>query len=161
MIALGYVTCFGAGIWQLVIAFQEGLTEGLLWMFLPFYALYYLVTRWDTCRFAFLTNLGGVACILFGALLSITALDSIIEDEPGAQQDAEVPIDVSPEAEIGAFPYSKIRVRCGESGRIPDNTDVPGTQTDSAKRDPSGWHMKWKHKTVQLDVKQGPDLTDS
>src|SRR5262249_55975817 len=45
----------------LIVAFNESLICGLLSMFMPFYGLYYLITRWDRCRGWFLTSLAGFA----------------------------------------------------------------------------------------------------
>lgn len=35
------------GIWILILAFEEDILCGLLFLFLPFYALYYVVDRWE------------------------------------------------------------------------------------------------------------------
>ena len=49
----------------LVLAFQESAACGLMVLFVPFYALFYLFTRWETQRPPFVLNLSMiVTCIL-------------------------------------------------------------------------------------------------
>lgn len=43
----------------LIVPFQESVLCGLLSMFVPFYGLHYLITRWDRCRGWFLTSMAG------------------------------------------------------------------------------------------------------
>lgn len=57
------------GIGMLVVPFRESVVCGLLYLFLPFYALYYLITRWQDMRPWFLTSLSGVGLAVVSALL--------------------------------------------------------------------------------------------
>ena len=55
----GWAAVIAFSIWLLVIAFQEDVLQGLLSLFVPFYVLYYVITRWETCKNPFLFWLGG------------------------------------------------------------------------------------------------------
>jgi len=53
-------------LWLLAIAFQEDAFQGLLFLFLPFYAFYYLVTRWGECRPPFMLCIVSLVSLLAG-----------------------------------------------------------------------------------------------
>lgn len=54
----------------LVLAFQESIGCGLMVLFVPFYAVYYLITRWETQRPPFVLNLSMTVAVL---LTSVSA----------------------------------------------------------------------------------------
>lgn len=66
---IGFVISFGAGIWLLVIPFKESALQGLLCMFVPFYALYYLLTHFDEMWKPFVLQL--LATLMFGGSLGL------------------------------------------------------------------------------------------
>ncbi len=70
LMVAGYGTTLVCGIWMLVIAFQEGVVQGLLYLFVPFYAIYYLITRWEQCKKPFLYSLAGVGVAIVGVLIA-------------------------------------------------------------------------------------------
>jgi hypothetical protein len=45
----------------LASAFEEDVTCGLMWIFVPFYSVFFTLTRWDTVGRYFLTFVGGIA----------------------------------------------------------------------------------------------------
>ena len=49
MLGIGILITNITAIWVLVIAFKEDVTAGLLSLFLPFYPIYYVATRWSKC----------------------------------------------------------------------------------------------------------------
>ena len=53
---------------MLVLPFQESAACGLMCMFVPFYALYYLITRWDTMRGPFLSGLAAYGIVVLTAI---------------------------------------------------------------------------------------------
>lgn len=55
---------FAGGIWLLTIAFKEDIVQGLVYLFVPFYALYYLISRWENCKPAFLLCMAAAAALL-------------------------------------------------------------------------------------------------
>ena len=62
---VAFVLSTVGGIWLLVQAFQEDVTQGLLTLFVPFYAIYYTATRWAaTWRATTLYLLGAAAGIV-------------------------------------------------------------------------------------------------
>jgi len=74
-----------AFIWFLKISFGESAACGLMFLFLPFYSLYYLISRWPEMKRPFLINLigGGVylyALMITGVVISKAALQP---GEPG------------------------------------------------------------------------------
>jgi len=50
-----------SGLHTLVLAFQESAVCGFMVLFVPFYALFYLITRWDQQRVPFTVNLSMTA----------------------------------------------------------------------------------------------------
>lgn len=69
-VVIGYLVLLVGGVWFLIIAFSDNVMQGLLCLFVPFYSLLYLITNWDTCKGAFLTQLGGWLMIVVTAVLS-------------------------------------------------------------------------------------------
>ncbi|GAB5406109.1 MAG: hypothetical protein Aurels2KO_43400 [Aureliella sp.] len=81
ILVLYFVVSMVGGIWLIVVAFQEDAVQGLLYLFLPFYALFYLITRWDTCRAPFMlciVSLVSVICSVFGMLIGTVILGLIV-----------------------------------------------------------------------------------
>ena len=77
MAIIGAVLLFGGwllsligGIMILVVAFKESVGQGLLSLFIPFYVLYYVFTRWEACKKGFLLNVGGVVGVILGTVLA-------------------------------------------------------------------------------------------
>lgn len=70
----------------MVDAFREELVCGLLYLFLPFYAFYYLVTRWEQQKSAFLMSLCG-SLLIFGFAFTLPAIQAVRNIE--RQQDQE------------------------------------------------------------------------
>ncbi|MEO6807686.1 MAG: hypothetical protein ABI353_01050, partial [Isosphaeraceae bacterium] len=64
-------------IWGLVLSFMESALCGLLYLFLPFYGLYYIITRWDEMRRPVLLNLAGAGLLLATAITSSLAFPAI------------------------------------------------------------------------------------
>ena len=76
MAALGMLLTVGGGIASfvgsvaiLIVAFKESVGQGFLNLIVPFYALYYLVTRWEACKKGFLLNVGGGVAVVLGMVL--------------------------------------------------------------------------------------------
>ena len=44
------IVAFLSGIWLLIIAFSEDILCGCLFLILPFYQIFYIITRWSKCR---------------------------------------------------------------------------------------------------------------
>ena len=67
--AIGSVIAIVGGIWIVVIAFQDSVLWGLLCLFIPCVALYYVITHWEKTKKPFLIEVvGGVICAV-GSLL--------------------------------------------------------------------------------------------
>jgi len=79
VVAFGLM-CYGS-LGMIVIPFCESVSCGLMNLFVPFYGLYYLVTRQDAMKGAFLANLSGVAIML---AMSIT-LPAVVAARRAAQ----------------------------------------------------------------------------
>lgn len=67
---IGGLTSFVANIRSLIVAFREDAMCGLAYLFVPFYSLYHLITRWDEHKDPFMMAITGAFIILFpmGAL---------------------------------------------------------------------------------------------
>ena len=67
---LAWVIAMVAGIWLVVIAFRERALHGILVLLVPFYAVYYAVTRWDRCATPFILALVSQVNLLTGIVLT-------------------------------------------------------------------------------------------
>jgi hypothetical protein len=82
-------------IWFAVIAFRESTSQGLLCLFVPFYAIYYTIKRWSHVKKIFFVYLVGVVVLIVGLVGSCTQLVGEIEPviaqfmEAGQARDAE------------------------------------------------------------------------
>ncbi|MCU0878596.1 MAG: hypothetical protein MUF06_12495 [Pirellulaceae bacterium] len=66
IIVVGWLVSFYSGLRILIIAFQEGILHGVLYLLLPFYPLIFIIMHWDKCGGYFLMNLAGGVFILVG-----------------------------------------------------------------------------------------------
>lgn len=64
LVLCGLIMMVSGGIWAIVNAFRESVFCGVLYMFIPLYGLYYLVTRWDHMARPFTTYLVGLLILL-------------------------------------------------------------------------------------------------
>ncbi len=58
-IFIGYLIVLGTCGWIIVLAFRESALYGLLFTLVPFYSLYYIITRWDRVKEPALIHLVG------------------------------------------------------------------------------------------------------
>jgi hypothetical protein len=58
-----------AAVWQVVLPFQESTACGLMFIFVPFYGLYYTLSRWDAMKGPFFAA--------FGAILLVVGLSAL------------------------------------------------------------------------------------
>jgi hypothetical protein len=56
----GVLISAATGLWMLVIPFRESFVCGLLYVFVPIYWFYYLISRWHKTRRTTLWHLGGI-----------------------------------------------------------------------------------------------------
>ncbi|QWP76583.1 hypothetical protein J5226_23890 [Lysobacter sp. K5869] len=70
LLVLGIVVSLVAGIWLLVVAFRENVWWGLGSLLLSPVALVFVILHWQQAKKPFLINLGGLALVIAGALLS-------------------------------------------------------------------------------------------
>jgi hypothetical protein len=69
-VIVGLIMMLVGGIGLVVVAFQESVACGLLYLFCPFYSLYYLITRWENTKRFFLISCGGwLMVVALGLLL--------------------------------------------------------------------------------------------
>ena len=66
-------------IWFAVTAFRESTSQGLLCLFIPFYAIYYAITRWSRTKKFFLIYLVGVVILIVGLAGSCTQIMGDVE----------------------------------------------------------------------------------
>ena len=70
----GWLASAVGGIMILEAAFRESVGQGFLSILVPFYAIYYVATRWDDCKKGFLINVAGVAGVIIGTLFGAGAV---------------------------------------------------------------------------------------
>ena len=73
-----------------VVAFNDETKEGLLYLFAPFYALYYISKRWDKMRDPAGWIGSGAACMLFGVTIGAMAVTAALDGGNDAGKDAPV-----------------------------------------------------------------------
>jgi hypothetical protein len=117
MIGLGGMVSGGAGIWIVVIAFQDDTLQGVLTLLVPFYLVYYAITRWDTSKFAFLTYVAGAAVGLCGLGLGAFLINKGVEAIKEAQQ--QLNADVGKPIDLGVRGDTVL----GDFGGISDDSD--------------------------------------
>ena len=70
----GWLASLVGGIMILVEAFKESTGQGFLSLLVPFYAFYYVFTRWDDCKKGFLINVAGVVAVIAGTMFGAGAM---------------------------------------------------------------------------------------
>ena len=76
---IGGVILLVGAIWLLIIAFRESTSCGLLYMFLPFYSIYYPITRWAKTKKPFLIGLIGVVALIGGLVPTLVQTKGEVE----------------------------------------------------------------------------------
>jgi hypothetical protein len=74
-ILVGLAVSACGGIWFHVVAFQESVAAGLMCLFVPFYALFFLFTNLDRAGRPFLVNMVGSVILLTGGVVMAFRLD--------------------------------------------------------------------------------------
>lgn len=69
LVIIAMIIVFIYSIKLIIIAFQESILWGLLYLFLPFANLYFIVTRWGQCKNPFLKTLLAIPFLVIGAVL--------------------------------------------------------------------------------------------
>ena len=77
----GYCMITYYSIRMVISAFFESAACGLLYLFVPFYALYYLITRWQRVGGFFLMSLVGTGVVMFGMGMIAVAPYMAIKEE--------------------------------------------------------------------------------
>ena len=78
---IGGVILLVGAIWLVIIAFRESTSCGLLYMFLPFYSIYYAITRWSETKKPFLIGLIGVIALIGGLVPTIIQTVTQVKSE--------------------------------------------------------------------------------
>jgi hypothetical protein len=86
MVLLGLLLC-------LIVAFSEGLSYGFLFMLVPFYSLYYTITRWDVIKRPFVMTAGGGLLAIVSSYTSPNFLPAIqtLREQARQQQAGGIP----------------------------------------------------------------------
>ncbi|MFK3651381.1 hypothetical protein ACI2IY_23540 [Lysobacter enzymogenes] len=69
LLIAGALISLGAGLWLLVLAFQEGIWWGLGSLLLSPVMLVFVILHWSVAKRPFLINLGGAALMIVGVLI--------------------------------------------------------------------------------------------
>jgi hypothetical protein len=67
----GGVVLVIARIWVRTVAQQEDYTQGLMVLIVPFYELYFMITRWEDCKTPFFLMVGGTLMAIVGVIFFI------------------------------------------------------------------------------------------
>lgn len=63
---IAMIMCLIYSVKLIIIAFQESVLWGLLYLFFPFANLYFIITRWQECREPFLKSLIAIVVMVVG-----------------------------------------------------------------------------------------------
>lgn len=74
LLIVGYVGMLVGGIWLLVAAFKTSVLWGVLSLLVPFASLVFVCKNWDVSKKPFLIQVGGIALIILGVVLSPDAI---------------------------------------------------------------------------------------
>jgi uncharacterized Zn finger protein (UPF0148 family) len=77
----GYLMMTYYGIRMIIAAFYESTTCGLLFLFIPLYQLYYLITRWQRMSSFFLMQLMGLGVAMLGIGMIVVAPFMAIKED--------------------------------------------------------------------------------
>lgn len=86
------LTAFVFGVRLLIIAFTESVACGLMYLFVPFYGLYYVITRWDQCGKLFMITFFLSIIQQFGWFLIAMASKFKETQSEDVRLDVEVPV---------------------------------------------------------------------
>jgi len=75
----GFIS-FLYGLRILIVAFKESVLQGLLYLIVPFYALFYIITRWDRVAGLFILMVVGNAVVGLG--FALQALSPMLQPAP-------------------------------------------------------------------------------
>ena len=68
LVIIGYLVMAVGGIMLLIAAFQESVLWGIGCLLVPFVALFFVITHWDTAKNGFLIQMAGLAIVVVGIL---------------------------------------------------------------------------------------------
>jgi hypothetical protein len=89
----GYLMMTYYGIRMIITAFYESTTCGLLFLFVPLYQLYYLITRWQRMSSFFLMQLMGLAVVMLGVGMIVVAPYMAIKEDSESAHVMPLPIE--------------------------------------------------------------------
>jgi hypothetical protein len=113
----------------IIIAFDEGIAQGLMYLFIPFYALIFVFTRWDKCSTAFL------ATIVLGTMWNVGwMLISAASAFPDVPEDPNVSLPRR---------FARERVVVCAPAMIPQADTTPG-----------GWTWDFRSETLQAPTQE-------
>ena len=69
VLVIAFIAMAVGSIGLLIVAFQEGLMCGLMYVFLPFYGLYYVISRWEDTKRWFVLCFGGWLLMMGSAVI--------------------------------------------------------------------------------------------
>jgi hypothetical protein len=79
LLLAGAATSLVGNVWGIVVAFQESTEQGLLYLFVPFYSVYYWITRWDEASRPFwVVLLGFGLCVAAVGMLLLAGLGAAL-----------------------------------------------------------------------------------
>jgi len=91
LFVVGLLVAIAGWLMVVVAAFRESVGWGVGTLLIPLVALIFVITHWQDARRGFLTQVGGTAIFLFGALITPTAKKpQPVEQKPVAAVEAPV-----------------------------------------------------------------------
>lgn len=128
---LGLLLMTISGIWGLILAFQDSVVWGLLYLLIPFAALVFIIKKWSkqAVRNSFFLWLIGLLVTVGGGFASVLGRQTLVDQ---LQVDIETDIDTgSPDALPGSSSTSDQNVQPIESN-IPEPTETNQNTTPAS-----------------------------
>ncbi len=74
---MGVMLSIVGGILLILAAFRHGFLDGILYIFMPFFQIYFLIRHWQEAKSGFLISLAGAALII----LSTSSVEATLDNQ--------------------------------------------------------------------------------
>jgi hypothetical protein len=71
MVGFAFLLMIFSNFWIVIVAFTEDVLQGILVWWVPFYVIFYIITRWEECKGAVFMYLTSIVMIFLGWMLVI------------------------------------------------------------------------------------------
>ncbi|MFM7424653.1 MAG: hypothetical protein ACKO7W_06620 [Elainella sp.] len=155
---IGLLISSVAGVWTLILAFQDHWGWGLAYLFVPFASLVFIIMKWSkrAVRRSFFLGLGGTLLMFLGVGLAAPSLTEMAQTEMSydlpSEPDAEVSLapQSSPESSPESSMAETVAVSSGAaSNNAPELKSAPAAGNYDYKQSMSLGYLAFKKQDYQ------------